>query len=208
MPAKRKAVKRRRVATTRPLAAPALSRTRAIVDAAERLFVRDGFQATTIAAIAAEAGVSAETIYKTFGGKTGLVRAIRERDWPETGRFARGAAVERAAAGGARPASHHRRLGTVDDRSGAEGDADPAAGRGGGAGGSAMARLREELDLARLKRMAGTRHGSPAPATCAMACALVMRPTCCGHAVRPNCTSCSSRRRGWTAAPYARSSWT
>jgi AcrR family transcriptional regulator len=32
-----------------------------------------------VALIAAEAGVSAETIYKTFGGKPGLVRAIHER---------------------------------------------------------------------------------------------------------------------------------
>ena len=44
--------------------------------AAQRLFLRDGFAATTIAAIAAEAQVSAETIYKAFGGKPGLVRAI------------------------------------------------------------------------------------------------------------------------------------
>jgi len=47
--------------------------------AAERLFLRDGFAATTIGAIAAEAMVSAETIYKAFGGKPGLVRAICER---------------------------------------------------------------------------------------------------------------------------------
>jgi AcrR family transcriptional regulator len=39
-------------------------------------FLRGGFAATTIAAIAAEAQVSVETIYKAFGGKPGLVRAI------------------------------------------------------------------------------------------------------------------------------------
>ena len=48
----------------------------AIIEAAQRLFLRAGFAATTIAAIAAEAQVSAETIYKAFGGKPGLVRAI------------------------------------------------------------------------------------------------------------------------------------
>lgn len=48
----------------------------AVTGAAQRLFLRDGFAATTIAAIAAEAEVSAETIYKAFGGKPGLVRAI------------------------------------------------------------------------------------------------------------------------------------
>jgi AcrR family transcriptional regulator len=55
-----------------------LTRT-AIVDAAERLFLRDGLATTTVATIAAEASVSVETVYKTFGGKPGLVRAICER---------------------------------------------------------------------------------------------------------------------------------
>ena len=51
----------------------------AVTSSAQRLFLRDGFAATTIAAIAAEAGVSAETIYKAFSGKPGLVRAICEQ---------------------------------------------------------------------------------------------------------------------------------
>ena len=42
----------------------------------QRQFLQGGYAATTIAAIAAEAGVSVETIYKAFGGKAGLVRAI------------------------------------------------------------------------------------------------------------------------------------
>jgi len=50
-----------------------------IIDVAERLFLGNGYRATTIAAIAVEAGVSADTIYKSFGGKAGLVRAIRAR---------------------------------------------------------------------------------------------------------------------------------
>jgi AcrR family transcriptional regulator len=51
----------------------------AILDAAQRQFLQAGYAATTIAAIAKEAGVSVETIYKAFGGKPGLVRAIYER---------------------------------------------------------------------------------------------------------------------------------
>jgi len=51
----------------------------AIVDAAQLLLLRDGFAVTTVAAIAAAAEVSVETIYKTFGGKPGMVRAICER---------------------------------------------------------------------------------------------------------------------------------
>jgi AcrR family transcriptional regulator len=48
----------------------------AILDAARRLFLNDGFTPTTIATIAAKAQVSVDTIYKAFGGKPGLVRAI------------------------------------------------------------------------------------------------------------------------------------
>jgi len=51
----------------------------AILDAAQRQFLQGGYAATTIAAVAAEAGVSVETIYKAFGGKPGLVRAIYQR---------------------------------------------------------------------------------------------------------------------------------
>ena len=50
-----------------------------ITEAAERRFLRDGYSVTTIAAIAADTGVSVDTIYKSFGGKPGLVRAIRTR---------------------------------------------------------------------------------------------------------------------------------
>lgn len=50
----------------------------AIVESAQRLFLERGYAATTVAAIAAAAEVSVETIYKGFGGKPGLVRVIRE----------------------------------------------------------------------------------------------------------------------------------
>jgi AcrR family transcriptional regulator len=51
----------------------------AILDTAQRLFLTDGFATTTIAAIAQAARISVDTIYKTFGGKPGLVRAISQR---------------------------------------------------------------------------------------------------------------------------------
>ncbi len=49
-----------------------------IIGVAEGLFLSHGYAATTVAAIAAQARVSVETIYKGFGGKPGLVRAIVE----------------------------------------------------------------------------------------------------------------------------------
>ena len=50
-----------------------------VVDVARRAFLEGGYAATTVVAIAGEAGVSTETIYKTFGGKAGLVRAIHQK---------------------------------------------------------------------------------------------------------------------------------
>jgi AcrR family transcriptional regulator len=50
----------------------------AVVDAAWRHFQADGYAATTIASIAATAGVSVETVYKSFGSKARLLRAIAE----------------------------------------------------------------------------------------------------------------------------------
>lgn len=51
----------------------------AVLDAAQRQFIENGYVATTVAEIAREAGVSVETVYKAFGGKPGLVRAIYDR---------------------------------------------------------------------------------------------------------------------------------
>ena len=44
--------------------------------AARRLFLDRGYAATTVATIAAEAGVSVETVYKAFGNKAGLVKSV------------------------------------------------------------------------------------------------------------------------------------
>jgi AcrR family transcriptional regulator len=54
-------------------------RRAAVVEAASRLFLSEGFSGTTIARIAEDAGVSEETVYKAFGNKIGLVRAIRDQ---------------------------------------------------------------------------------------------------------------------------------
>ena len=48
----------------------------AILEAAERRFVRDGYAATTMAAIAREAGVALKTVYVVFDTKSGLLRAL------------------------------------------------------------------------------------------------------------------------------------
>jgi len=52
---------------------------RELLDAALKRFIEQGYAATTIESIAADAGVSEATIYKTYGGKPGLVRALCHR---------------------------------------------------------------------------------------------------------------------------------
>lgn len=54
----------------------ARARRQAVVLAARDLFERDGFRSTTIAAVARSAGVSAESVYKGFGTKAVLAKAV------------------------------------------------------------------------------------------------------------------------------------
>lgn len=49
---------------------------RAILVAAQRLFERDGYPATTMEAIATEAGVALKTVYVAFETKSGMLRAL------------------------------------------------------------------------------------------------------------------------------------
>src|ERR687889_120383 len=49
---------------------------RRIVDAAARLFVRDGYAATSISAIAQEAGVAVPTVYASLRTKANILRAV------------------------------------------------------------------------------------------------------------------------------------
>jgi AcrR family transcriptional regulator len=59
--------------------AAAAARRDRVLRQASSLMLRDGYAATTVAAIAAASEVSPETVYKYFGGKPGLVRALFDR---------------------------------------------------------------------------------------------------------------------------------
>jgi AcrR family transcriptional regulator len=59
--------------------ARALERRARVLDVAWEQFRTQGYAATTVAAVAHGARVSEETVYKTFGGKSGLVRELRSR---------------------------------------------------------------------------------------------------------------------------------
>jgi AcrR family transcriptional regulator len=66
---------KRRYDSTRRREQAAATR-REILEAAQRLFERDGYAPTTMAAIAAEAGVALKTVYVAFDTKSGLLRAL------------------------------------------------------------------------------------------------------------------------------------
>ena len=68
------------------------SARRTVLARARELFLAQGFGNTTVAQIARSAGVSAESVYKNFGGKAGLVRAIQEESL-----LGRGVSAEMAA---------------------------------------------------------------------------------------------------------------
>ena len=62
------------------------ARTRdSVLDAARRMMLEEGYAAPTVARIAAEAGTSVDTIYKAFGGKSGIVRTLWEGALAGTG---------------------------------------------------------------------------------------------------------------------------
>jgi AcrR family transcriptional regulator len=54
-------------------------RRQQVIESARARFQQDGFAATTMAALAADAEVSVEFVYKAFGSKAGVVRAIWEQ---------------------------------------------------------------------------------------------------------------------------------
>jgi AcrR family transcriptional regulator len=51
----------------------------AVLDAAERVFGEDGYEAAKVQRIAAESGVSLTTLYNVFDSKWGIYRAVHER---------------------------------------------------------------------------------------------------------------------------------
>jgi AcrR family transcriptional regulator len=69
---------RRRYDSTRRQEQAASTRAK-IVDAAQRLFVENGYVATSMAAIAAEAGVALKTVYAAFETKSGVLAAVWNR---------------------------------------------------------------------------------------------------------------------------------
>jgi AcrR family transcriptional regulator len=78
-------VKRSRRSYHSPLRAGQAEQTRhRILESAGRLFARQGYARTTIADVAADAGVAPETIYVSLGGKRGLLEGVIQMAIAET----------------------------------------------------------------------------------------------------------------------------
>jgi AcrR family transcriptional regulator len=125
----------------------------AIVAAARQRFLDGGYATTTIASIAADAGASVDTIYKSFGGKAGLLRALCEDALAGSGPVPAELRSDAMQAAQSDPRQMLRRLGTLTTEiapriaplllllaAAAETDAHLSA-------------LRADLDAARLTRM-------------------------------------------------------
>src|SRR6478752_2459455 len=54
----------------------ALATRRRIIEAAGEMLLRDGYHAMSVSALAANAGVSAQTVYNAVGGKAAVVKAV------------------------------------------------------------------------------------------------------------------------------------
>ena len=82
-----KSVSRKRIVAASPAPADEESAHDRLLNAATRLFCKNGINATGIDAIIDEAGTAKTTLYKLFGSKTNLVHAVLEtegrlwRDW-------------------------------------------------------------------------------------------------------------------------------
>ena len=81
-----KSVSRKRIVAAPPAPADEESAHSRLLNAATRLFCKNGINATGIDAIIEEAGTAKTTLYKLFGSKTNLVHAVLEsegRQWRE-----------------------------------------------------------------------------------------------------------------------------
>jgi AcrR family transcriptional regulator len=125
----------------------------AIIAAARSRFLHDGYTATTIASIAADADASPDTIYKSFGGKPGLLRAVCEDALRGTGPVPAEQRSDLMQAAETDPATMLRGLGTLTAEIapriaplllllGSAAETDPA-----------LAELHADLEAARLTRM-------------------------------------------------------
>jgi AcrR family transcriptional regulator len=129
-------------------------RTReAILDAARQRFLADGYAGATVAAIARDAAVSVETIYKAYGGKPGLIRALWQRGLDGRGPIPAPVRSDEMSATETDPAEIIRRWGVLSTEVAPQGAPILLLLRAAAATDPAMADLLAETDRQRWDRM-------------------------------------------------------
>jgi AcrR family transcriptional regulator len=115
--------------------------------------MREGFSRTTVARIAEDAGVSEETVYKAFGNKVALVRAIRDRALAGEGPLHAERRSDRMQASELDPRAIIRGWGVLTMEVAPRVAPVLLLVRDAAASDPELARLQEEMDAARLTRM-------------------------------------------------------
>ncbi|WP_369045544.1 TetR/AcrR family transcriptional regulator [Sinomonas sp. P10A9] len=127
---------------------------RAVLACARSLFFAPGFASTTVAEIARAAGVSAEFVYKNFGSKAGLVRAIWDQSLLGSGGVPAEQRSDAAQAEATDPGALMEQFGRFVAEISPIGSPVALLIRDAAASGDAdMAALQQEVDAARYERM-------------------------------------------------------
>ena len=148
--------------------------------------------ATTVAAIAAAARVSVETIYKGFGGKPGLVRAIVERGLAGEGPIPAEQRSDHIRGTEPDPRRILAAWGAFTTEISPRAAPILALARDAATSDPEIAALLDEISAARLERMTVNAAACSHQATSGPASQLNKPPTSCGPTARPNFTACSS----------------
>ena len=179
-----------------------------ITRVAEQLFLADGYAATTVAAIAAVAGVSVETIYKGFGGKPGLVRAIVERGLAGEGPVPAEQRSDHIRDTEPDPRRILSAWGAFTAEIGPRTAPILTLARDAAASDPEITAMLDEISAARHERMTINARGLASAGACGPASRPSKPPTSCGPTARPNSTICSSSaatgQRSSTGASSAR----
>ena len=153
---------------------------------------REGFARTTIARIAEDAGVSEETVYKVFGNKIGLVRAIRDKALAGDGPMHAERRSDRMQSRETRPARIIRGWGVLTMEVAPRVAPVLLLVREAAASDPELARLQEEMDAARLTRMTHNAQTLLKGGHLRQGISSMPPQTSCGPTARPSSTSCWS----------------
>ncbi len=125
-----------------------------VVEVARQHFLTAGYGATSISAIAAEAGASVESVYKSFGGKARLLKGVFDAEFAGPGVLSSNETAQRLSAEEHDPYTRLRAFGTLVAEIGPRVTPIALLVRDGAVSDPDLARVWEQLNQERLARMA------------------------------------------------------